>query len=71
MRAASRDALLALGIRDRRFGWPLEMVLRAAEAGWRIEELPVSYAPRTGKSKVTGTVLGTARTIRDMAGVLR
>ena len=71
MRAASRDALLALGIRDRRFGWPLEMVLRAAQAGWRIEELPVSYAPRTGKSKVTGTVLGTARTIRDMTGVLR
>jgi len=71
MRAASRDALVALGIRDRRFGWPLEMVLRAAEAGWRIEELPVSYAPRTGKSKVTGTVLGTARAIRDMTGVLR
>lgn len=71
MRAARRDALLALGIRDRRFGWPLEMVLRAAGAGWRIEELPVPYRPRTGRSKVTGTVLGTARATRDMARLLK
>ena len=70
MRAARRDALVALGLRDRRFGWPLEMVLRAAEAGWRIEERPVPYRPRTGKSRVTGTVLGTARTARDMARLL-
>ena len=70
MRAARRHALVALGIRDRRFGWPLEMVLRAAEAGWRIEELPVPYRPRTGRSKVTGTVLGTARATRDMARLL-
>src|SRR6266536_1495352 len=61
MRAARRDALLGLGLVDRRFGWPLEMVLRAAAAGWRIVELPVSYAPRVGRSKVTGTVRGTAR----------
>ena len=39
MRAARREALLALGIADRRFGWPLEMVLRAAAAGWRIDEV--------------------------------
>ena len=70
MRAARRGALLALGIRDRRFGWPLEMVLRAAAAGWRIDEVPVPYRPRTGKSKVTGTVLGTVRTSRDMARLL-
>ena len=70
MRAARRDALLALGIEDRRFGWPLEMVLRAASAGWRIDELPVPYAPRTGRSKVTGTVAGTARAVRDMSRVL-
>jgi glycosyltransferase involved in cell wall biosynthesis len=70
MRAARRDALLTLGIRDRRFGWPLEMVLRAAAADWRIEEVPVPYRPRTGKSKVTGTVLGTARATRDMARLL-
>src|SRR5438309_2415686 len=70
MRAARRDALVALGIRDRRFGWPLEMVLRAAEAGWHIEEVPVPYRRRTGPSKVTGTVLGTARATRDMARLL-
>ncbi len=71
MRAARRADLLALGIRDRRFGWPLEMVLRAADSGWRIEEVTVAYAPRIGRSKVTGTVLGTARAVRDMAAALR
>ncbi|HEX2118646.1 MAG TPA: glycosyltransferase [Acidimicrobiales bacterium] len=70
MRAARRDGLLALGIRDRRFGWPLEMVLRAGAAGWRIDEVPVPYAPRTGRSKVTGTVRGTLRAVRDMSRVL-
>src|SRR5436190_22964631 len=69
MRAARRDALVALGIRDRRFGWPLEMAIRAILAGWRIEEVPVPYAPRTGKSKVTGTVRGTVRTVCDMRRV--
>ena len=47
MRAAPRLALLGLGIRDRRFGWPLEMVLRAAGAEWRIHEVVVPYRPRT------------------------
>jgi glycosyltransferase involved in cell wall biosynthesis len=71
MRAARRDALLSLGIEDRRSGWPLEMVLRAAAAGWRILEVPVPYTPRIGSSKVTGTVRGTARAVHDMAAVLR
>ncbi|HEX6238728.1 MAG TPA: glycosyltransferase [Acidimicrobiales bacterium] len=71
MRAAPRIDLLELGIEDRRFGWPLEMVLRAAAAGWRIAEAPVRYAPRVGRSKVTGTVRGTARAARDMRRVLR
>jgi glycosyltransferase involved in cell wall biosynthesis len=71
MRAARREALLALGVTDRRFGWPLEMVLRAAATGWRIAEVPVSYAPRVGRSKVTGTVRGTARAVLDMARVMR
>lgn len=71
MRAARREPLLALGVADRRFGYPLETVLRAAAAGWRIEEVAVAYHPREGRSKVTGTVRGTARAIRDMAGVLR
>jgi glycosyltransferase involved in cell wall biosynthesis len=70
MRAARRDDLTALGIADRRFGWPLEMVLRAAAAGWRIAEIPVAYGPRIGRSKVTGTVRGTARAVRDMRRTL-
>ena len=70
MRAARRDALLELGIRDRRFGWPLEMVLRAAAAGWRIDEVTVTQRPRAGRSKVTGTLRGTARAVRDMGAVL-
>jgi glycosyltransferase involved in cell wall biosynthesis len=70
MRAARRDALLDLDLRDRRFGWPLEMVLRAAAAGWRIDEVDVPYAPRSGTSKVTGTLRGTVRATRDMARLL-
>ena len=70
MRAARRAPLLDLGIADRRFGWPLEMVLRAAAAGWRIDEVAVTYRPRVGRSKVTGTVRGTARAVSDMARAL-
>ena len=70
MRAARREPLLDLGIADRRFGWPLEMVLRAAGAGWRVTEVDVPYHPRTGRSKVTGTVKGTARAVHDMRVVL-
>ncbi len=66
MRAARREPLLALGLRDRRFGYPLEMVLAAAAARWRIGETDVCYAPRTGRSKVTGTLAGTLRAVRDM-----
>jgi glycosyltransferase involved in cell wall biosynthesis len=71
MRAARRDALLRLGIRDRRFGWPLEMVLRAGAAGWRVHEVPVCYVSRIGHSKVTGTVRGTMLAVYDMARVVR
>jgi glycosyltransferase involved in cell wall biosynthesis len=71
MRAAGREALLALGIGDRRSGWPLEMALRAGRAGWRVVEVPVPYAPRTGRSKVTGTVRGTAQAVADMRRQLR
>jgi glycosyltransferase involved in cell wall biosynthesis len=70
MRAARREALLGLGLVDRRFGWPLEMVVRAAAEGWRIDEVDVTYLPREGRSKVTGTVRGTLRTVRDMVAAL-
>lgn len=69
-RAGWREALISLGVRDRRFGYPLELLVRAGDAGWTIREYDVSYRPRIGKSKVTGTVRGTVRTVRDMRRVL-
>ncbi|HEX6347593.1 glycosyltransferase family 2 protein [Umezawaea sp.] len=73
MRAFRRRDLLDLGIRDRAFGYPLELLLRAGEAGWRVEERDVTYGPRAAgtRSKVSGSVRGTVRAVRDMAGVLR
>lgn len=71
MRAARRTELLGLGLADRAFGYPLEMVVRAGAEGWRVRELPVVYLPRAGRSKVTGTLRGTLRAIRDMTRVLR
>ncbi|MFG1680920.1 glycosyltransferase family 2 protein [Nonomuraea sp. NPDC049269] len=70
MRACRRADLLALRLTDRRCGYPLEMVLRAASAGWRIGETDVDYLPRAGRSKVTGTVRGTLRAVGDMRRVL-
>ena len=71
MRVARRRPLLDLALTDRRSGWPLEMVLRAAAAGWRIEERSVRYRARSGRSKVTGTVGGTLRAVKDMRAQLR
>lgn len=70
LRAARRAPLLALGLTDRRSGYPLQLVVRAAEAGWRIAEHDVPYLPRTGASKVTGTWRGTWQAVRDMSRVL-
>lgn len=72
MRAVRRAELLALGLRDRRFGYPLELLIAAGRAGWRVVEVDVDYLPRAAgtRSKVTGSVLGTARAIRDMSRVL-
>lgn len=70
LRVGRREALLALGQQDRRSGYPLETVLLAARAGWRVTEADIAYRPRSGRSKVTGTVRGTAQAIRDMSAVL-
>jgi glycosyltransferase involved in cell wall biosynthesis len=71
MRAARREALLELDLRDRAFGWPLEMVLKAAAHGWRVSEVPVAYRHRAaGRSKVSGSARGTLRATRDMAALL-
>jgi glycosyltransferase involved in cell wall biosynthesis len=71
MRAARREELLSLDLRDRRFGWPLEMVIKAHAAGWRIAATDVTYAKRDGRSKVTGTLRGTMKAIADMTRVLQ
>jgi glycosyltransferase involved in cell wall biosynthesis len=71
MRAMRREDVLALALADRRSGWPLEMVLRAAAAGWTIRGIPIAYAERKGRSKVTGTIRGTARAVGDMSRLLR
>ncbi|MEO7236904.1 MAG: glycosyltransferase family 2 protein [Lapillicoccus sp.] len=70
MRLAPREAYVALGLQDRRSGYPVETVVRAAEAGWRVVSVDVPYADRAGRSKVTGTPLGIVRTVRDMSAVL-
>ncbi|MFB6840561.1 glycosyltransferase family 2 protein [Streptomyces sp. NPDC056361] len=70
MRAARREALLGLGLTDRRSGYPLQMVVRAADAGWRVSEVDVPYLPRSGRSKVTGTWRGTWQAVHDMRRVL-
>lgn len=73
MRVAPRARLLALGVEDRAFGYPLELLLRASKSGWHVVEHDVDYQARAAgtKSKVSGSVKGTLRAIRDMAGVLR
>ncbi|MFI8243103.1 glycosyltransferase family 2 protein [Streptomyces sp. NPDC085866] len=70
LRAARRERLLDLALTDRRSGYPLQMVVRAADAGWHITEHDVPYLPRTGASKVTGTWRGTWQAVRDMNKVL-
>jgi glycosyltransferase involved in cell wall biosynthesis len=71
MRVARRADLLGLDLRDRRSGYPLEMLLNAARAGLRIRELDVPYRPRVGRSKVTGTVRGTVTAVSDMRRILK
>ena len=72
MRVCRRTNLLALDVRDRRFGYPLELLLKATRAGWVIGERNVSYHPRAEgtRSKVSGSVRGIARTARDFWRVL-
>ena len=70
MRAGVRRHLLDLGLKDRRSGYPLEMVLRAHAREWRIAEIDTPYSPRVGRSKVTGTVRGTITAVNDMSRLL-
>ncbi len=71
MRVADRAALLNLGVTDRRSGYPLELLVRAAAAGWRVVEVDVDYGPRTaGKSKVSGSVRGSLTAAVDFWKVI-
>jgi glycosyltransferase involved in cell wall biosynthesis len=70
LRVGRRAALLALGLSDRRCGYPVETIMAAARAGWRIEQVDVDYTPRIGRSKVTGTLRGSLQAVRDMSGAL-
>jgi glycosyltransferase involved in cell wall biosynthesis len=73
IRAVRRRALLDLEVRDRAFGYPVELLVKAAAAGWRVAEREVAYTERAAGtvSKVSGSARGTARAIRDMAKALR
>jgi glycosyltransferase involved in cell wall biosynthesis len=59
-RAGRADVLRALALEETTYGWAVEMILKGAIAGFRVVEVPVSYYPRIGKSKISGTVKGTA-----------
>lgn len=58
-RAARADTLCSLDLEEATYGWAVEMILKGARAGFRIVEVPVSYRPRIGKSKISGTLKGT------------
>ena len=72
VRVCRREDLLALGVRDRRFGYPVELLVRAQAAGWRLTEHDITYHPRAAgtRSKVSGSVKGSLRATRDFARVL-
>jgi glycosyltransferase involved in cell wall biosynthesis len=73
MRVCRRDDLIALDIRDRRFGYPLELMVKAARAGWTVREFDIAYRPRAAgtRSKVSGSLRGTTQAARDFLAVLR
>ena len=58
-RAGRADVLRALALEENTYGWAVEMILKGALAGFRVVEVPVSYYPRIGKSKISGTLKGT------------
>jgi hypothetical protein len=58
-RAARADVLRQLALEEATYGWAVEMILKGALAGYRIVEVPVSYYPRVGQSKISGTLRGT------------
>jgi len=71
-RAIRRASLAQLAMRDTNFGWTAEMQVKAVRRGLRVREVPVSYRPRLGQSKISGTVSGSLRAgIKILWNVLR
>ncbi len=58
-RAGRADVLRSLALEETTYGWAVEMILKGSLAGFRVVEVPVSYYPRIGKSKISGTLKGT------------
>lgn len=69
-RAITADGLRRLEMQDRTFGWTVEMQLKAAGRGLRVEEVPVDYRRRIGRSKVSGTVSGSLRAGARILGTI-
>jgi glycosyltransferase involved in cell wall biosynthesis len=69
-RAITSEALRRLELRDRTFGWTVEMQIRAARRGLRVAEVPVDYRPRVGRSKISGTLSGSLRAGAKILGTI-
>lgn len=69
-RAIGRGTLEALNMTDRKFGWTVEMQIKAARAGVKTLEVPVSYRPRIGVSKISGTLAGSVRAGAGILGMI-
>ena len=72
MRVCRREPLIELDVKDRRFGYPVELLHKAQQAGWRMVERDTAYHPRAEgtRSKVSGSVRGSIRAASDFARVL-
>jgi len=69
-RAITASALRRLDMRDRDFGWTVEMQVKARRRGLRVREVPVDYRPRIGRSKVSGTLSGSVRAGAKILGTI-
>jgi glycosyltransferase involved in cell wall biosynthesis len=69
-RAIRRHTLQALNMTDRKFGWTVEMQIKAARAGVKTLEVPMSYQPRVGVSKISGTLAGSVKAGAGILGVI-
>lgn len=69
-RAARYQALVALGLCESTYGWPVEMIVKGAQRGLRITEVPVRYHPRIGSSKISGTFRGSVGAAWGILGAI-